>query len=135
MDDRLATTTARALERMTRARSDELRARYELGRIVHFARYDETRGSEAVRELATVTSLDISAVRRLARVTEIVGPKEFETWLAASLAHGYAFTWSHLEVLANIRVRAARAKLATEAIAARMSVRELRARLRLFGSR
>ncbi|WP_394824100.1 hypothetical protein [Pendulispora albinea] len=111
---------------------DELRGRYELGQFLHRVRYDamEDIPFDAFEGLGRIFGMHPSALRRCARVTEVFTADEFEAVLALRDARGLVVTWSHFEMLALVRGREARLRLANQIVAERLSVRDLAARIR-----
>jgi hypothetical protein len=111
---------------------EDLRARYDLGRLVHQLRFhsddDATMGTLA--GLARAYHLTPGTLRRLARVTEMIGSEEFGEYLMLRSPYGLPLTWSHIEELAESRRRDLRRRCAAEVLSDALSVADLRARVR-----
>ncbi|HLK40129.1 MAG TPA: hypothetical protein VKU41_25410 [Polyangiaceae bacterium] len=116
---------AHIMARVAEASVDDLRARYDLGRVVHHLRYDPSQAGVLTR-LAHDLGMHPSALHRYARVTERVCPEEFAQILQLRDAHGQPLTWSHLERIAEVRSAAARRRVAEEAVSGLLSVRAVR---------
>jgi hypothetical protein len=124
----LAAVAVHLLARMSEAAVADMQARYDLGQVVHRLRYGEECAARRDHIALLASSFDIhpSALRRMARVSESVSPGEFRYFCALRDSRGIPLTWSHLEVLSEIRYAPRRRELADLASARRLSVRELR---------
>jgi len=126
-----ATIVQEALRRIAGAAVDDVRARHELGVALHAVRYCETAdGARTLQHLANQLGVDVSALRRCARVAETIDANQLTAILQLRTAKGLPLTWSHLETLSlerNIRQREA---LAVAAAAEDLSVRALSSRVR-----
>ena len=109
-----------------------LRAHYTLGQRLHAIRYmSATEGEQApLQAVADQLQLDVSVLRRYARVAETIGPSEFEHIVSLRTSRGLPVTWSHIERLAMVRNASNRKNLAEEAAATGLSVRALAAKIR-----
>jgi hypothetical protein len=111
---------------------EELRARYNLGHVVHLVRYDRSgdfEGPLVLSSLSKALCMHPSALRRYARVSEAVAPREFDALLSLRGRHSLPLTWSHIEILAERAPAKARLAIAQDAIARNLSVRDLVAML------
>jgi hypothetical protein len=118
---------------LAEAAAEDLRARYELGRLVHRLRYDSS-GRDAIRaisKLGAASGLAVATLRRYARVTEMIKPVEFDALTRARGPRGPSLTWSHIEELAEVRSTAVRRRCAEAAVSESLSVSALRARARM----
>ncbi|WP_394832266.1 hypothetical protein LVJ94_37695 [Pendulispora rubella] len=120
------------LERLADIATQEMRTRYDLGRIVSRIRHDPTGAfpTDALRRLAHAFDTHPSALRRSARVSEMISVDELEAVLALRANGGHPITWSHLELLTEVRGRDARWTLVQSILGERLSVRDLAARIR-----
>jgi hypothetical protein len=127
LDPRLLGVTTHCLEQLRAALIAELRARYELGNVIHLVRYAPRNqyGRRALTELARHLALHVSALRRIARVTETISPQELEWILGLPSPRNLPLSWSHLELLATVRLRSERESFAALAAARDLSVRAL----------
>jgi hypothetical protein len=118
--------------RLADAAVEDLRARYELGRLVHRLRYDgaEPQAMRAIAKLASACGLRVATLRRYARVTEMIRPLEFDELTRTRGTRGPSLTWSHIEELAEARNSEVRRKCAEAAVTESLSVSALRARVR-----
>lgn len=71
--------------------------------------------------------VDVSALRRYARVSETLRPPEFEALVSRRTTAGLALTWSHLELIARVRSRNRRQAIARLCFEESLSVRGLAA--------
>lgn len=83
-----------------------------------------------MRQIAKLVGMDQSGLRRYARVTERISPREFAWLVRLTRRHGGPFTWSHLEILAQVHDVERRKRLATAAAESGLSVRALLKRRR-----
>lgn len=101
-----------------------LRVRYALGQSLRRASQEE--GARVVGHVsaslrAAGLRLDVSALRRIRRVASVIRPDEFEDLVTLRSAAGLPLKWSHLELLASLRVRARRTKTAHAILAAMLT--------------
>ena len=130
-DTRVASVATHIHLRLAGVQRDEIHARYDLGRLVHAVRYSEQFGAGAQAALSQLMNLDESVLRRHARVAETIRGEEFTTLLQLRMPSGASLSWSHLEVLAQVRAPTTRLSLAVETAARALSVRVLRSRVGL----
>lgn len=109
----------------------EMRIRYELGLAVHSVRADSGRrySRGTLAQLARMVNVDLSRLRRCARVTEVIRTSEFDDLLNLRVASGWTLTWSHLELLAQVRNGPLRRNLALATVRDTLSVRMLGSRV------
>jgi hypothetical protein len=120
--------------RMGNAAVEEMRARYSLGQLVHGLRYNPSRSGTlpnlvrfaAAREFR----LGAATLRRLARVSEAIGPMEFDRLMQLRCVDGLPLTWSHVEELAEVRSAEQRRRYAEFAVSRMLPVRALRSCIR-----
>lgn len=119
-------------DRIAQAAVDDIRARYELGRLVHRLRYDgaDDEVLRGVSGLGAACGLAAATLRRYARVSETINPSEFDELTRRRGPRGPTLTWSHIEELAEARSSAVRRKCAEAAVTESLSVSTLRARVR-----
>jgi hypothetical protein len=124
----LGAIAAQIRARLSDAAVADLHARYELGQVVHQLRYGEGPVSRSgdIALLAHCFDIHASALRRIARVAESVPPAEFAYVCSLRDPCGVPLTWSHIEVLSEIRNAQRRRDIARTTSATRLSVRELR---------
>jgi DNA-binding response OmpR family regulator len=123
---------AASLEHRVDAMLMQLDARYELGQLAHSARYSVARVREtalSLRVLSRDAQLDPAALRRMARVTEIIRRPEFEQLKLLRTSRGLPLSWSCFEELATIRDPKLRRELAVAAADGALSIRTLRKRI------
>lgn len=128
----MCAAAAQIADRIAEAAAEDLRARYELGRLVHRLRY-ESSGRQAMRtisKLGLASGLAVATLRRYARVTEMIKPVEFRELTRARGPRGPSLTWSHIEELAEARSTEVRRRCAEAAVHESLSVSALRARVR-----
>jgi hypothetical protein len=129
---RWSTRAFHIVHRIRQAAIDDLRARYELGLLVHDLRYDVRdnvpRGT--LKEFARLINVRLGTLQRYARVAEMIGAPEFEDYVTLLGPQGTVLTWSHIEELAEARGADLRRLRAEEAVSEALSVNELRARIR-----
>jgi hypothetical protein len=116
---------------MAEAAVEDMRARYELGCLVHGLRYglaDEIK-TRALAKFGRMFRVGPATLWQYARVTRVIGREEFQGYLAARGPHGFALTWSHIEELARVRNSVARGRCAEQAVGEALSVGELRVRI------
>jgi hypothetical protein len=120
-------------DRMAEAAAEDLRARYELGRLVHRLRYESSDhdAMRAISKLGAASGLALATLRRYARVTEMIRPVEFHEMTRARGPRGPSLTWSHIEELAEARSTEVRRRCAEAAVNESLSVSALRARVRM----
>ena len=118
--------------RLAEAAAEDLRARYDLGRLVHRLRYDgsEPHAVRAIAKLGSACGLRVATLRRYARVTEMIKPVEFDELTRNRGPRGPSLTWSHIEELAEARNSEVRRTCAEAAITEALSVSALRSRVR-----
>ncbi len=118
--------------RLAESAAEDLRARYDLGRLVHRLRYDgsEPHAKRAISRLGGACGLRVATLRRYARVTEMIKPHEFDELTRKRGPRGPSLTWSHIEELAEARNSEVRRLCAEAAVAESLSVSGLRARVR-----
>jgi hypothetical protein len=121
--------------RLAEASVADARARYDLGCIVHTLRYDSSERfrSDTLRNLARRLATHPSALRKLARIAETIGPKELDAYLERRDSSGMPLTWSHIATLSRIRSVQVRQEWAAKALAHGLSVRQLAARIHPVG--
>lgn len=124
---------ARLHDRQVQAMLDLLDARYAIGQYVHSLRYatgdDDTRGP--LFRLSQETGFDPASLRRMARVTEVIRRQEFSEYKALRTPRGHPLGWSLFEDLAGLHDEKARGELAMAAAREKLSVCELRERIRI----
>jgi hypothetical protein len=132
MPSRVSAVAEHIRERLAEAAVQDMWARYDLGRIVHQIRYDESGHFTArtVLNLAREFQLHLSRLSRYSRVAETIGPREFAEYMGMRNSWGQPLTWSHIERIAEIRDVDLRRRCAEEVISGLLSVRELVARVR-----
>jgi hypothetical protein len=111
----------------------DIRARYDLGTLVHELRYRF--GTMPVKELARLQNMAPATLRRLARVTETICSTEFDEYLALRNVCGQPLTWSHIEELAESRSVEVRRRCARQVLSEGLSIAALRALLRAVAKR
>jgi hypothetical protein len=123
---------AQIAERIAQAAVADLRARYELGRLVHRLRYDSSDDDvrRDISRLEAACGLAAATLRRYARVSETINPTEFDDLTRPRGPRGPSLTWSHIEELAEARSPEVRRQCAEAAVTHSLSVSALRARLR-----
>jgi hypothetical protein len=130
-DPRLSAIALHIVQRIADAAIEDMRARYDLGRILQtLRRAERVGGAGPLRRLAERLGLDPSVLRRYAQVSETIGPREFGWLLRLTNWRGEPLTWSHIELLARVRTQERRKLLATSVAEGNLSVRALAARLR-----
>jgi hypothetical protein len=125
-----ATKVIRMLED---AAIEDMKARYALGQLVHQIRYHSSVAHTApvLTNLARVVHVHVTALRRYARVTEVIGPRNFAEFISLRTREGKPLTWSHIELLAEVRGETGRQDCAAEILSENLSVRELAIRVRI----
>jgi hypothetical protein len=130
---RLFSVTNHVVRRIADARIQEMFAWYDLGCALHCARYaevDDLNFASAVALLSEALEVHPSALRRYARVSEMIRPSELE-FLSKLRGHdGLPLTWSHLDLLSEVRDKRERSARALETCAEGLTVRELASRIR-----
>jgi hypothetical protein len=123
---------AHIADRIAEAAAEDLRARYELGRLVHRLRYDSSdrQAMRVISKLGLASGLAAATLRRYARVTEMIKPVEFDELTRARGPRGPSLTWSHIEELAEARNTEVRRRCAEAAVNESLSVSALRALVR-----
>ena len=120
-------------ERHVAAKLEELDARYAIGQYVHTLRYatadDDTRGP--LFRLSQQTGFDPASLRRMARVTEVIRPREFSDYKLLRTPRGQPLPWSFLEDLSVLHDVARRHSIAVEAAREQLVVRDVRERIRI----
>jgi hypothetical protein len=117
--------------RLAAAAEADLRGRYDVGCVAHAIRYEDD-GATALQQLGDRLALDESALRRYARVSETLSASEFEWVVSLRTRQGLPLTWSHIELLQQVRSSPRRRDLANAAARDGCSVRELAARVRAY---
>jgi hypothetical protein len=131
LDPRIDAITTHIVHRLAAAAIDDMKARYDFGRVLQSLRSGRPQagGTGTLRLLSRRLGVDPSALRRYARVSETISPREF-TWLMRQRTpRGAPLTWSHVEVLARERDPDRRQVLAAATAAEDLSVRGLATRL------
>jgi hypothetical protein len=131
LDARVAAITSHIVERLATAAVQDMQARYDFGKVLHSLRRGSagSRTAGALRVLAERLGIDASALRRYARVSETITPREFAWMMRLRTARGTPLTWSHVELLAREKEGERRQALATVVAAEDLSVRALAARM------
>jgi hypothetical protein len=115
------------VERVASAAVDDMQARYEFG-VALAALRDATHASW-FEQVARMLDVDSSALRRIARTTEVIAPEEF-AWLSQLRTRGgKALAWSQVELLARQHDRRRRRQLALAIAREDLSVRALAKRV------
>ncbi len=129
----LAAVVAGIKDRLAAIAVDAMRARYDLGAFVHRMRATDHDASpaEVLRRLAKIFEMHTTALRRCARVAEVMSPQEFETLLSHRGHDGMPASWSHVELLVEIADAEVRRQLGRAITAEPLSVRALSARIRM----
>jgi hypothetical protein len=132
----MCAAAAQIADRIAEAAAEDLRARYELGRLVHRLRYESSgrQAMTAISKLGLASGLAVATLRRYARVTEMIKPVEFDELTRARGPRGPSLTWSHIEELAEARSTEVRRQCAEAAVNESLSVSALRARVRAAGA-
>lgn len=122
---RLPSVALHIVARLRGAACADIRARYDAGVVASIVRRDSRGcfGPHALRDLAKTLSIDISRLRRYARVTDAIQPPEFEDILKLFDSVGRPPTWSHFEGFARVRPATLRRQLALEVVTEGLSVR------------
>ncbi len=121
------------IRRIADARVEEMLAWYDLGYALHCARHgpaDDLNFRAAVTVLSEALDVHPSALRRCARISEAVQPREIEFLSGLRGQDGLPLTWSHVELLSEVRAKHERREHAIETCAKGLSVRELASRIR-----
>jgi hypothetical protein len=121
-----------AMQHLVAAVIEDVQARYELGQLSHQIRYDSS-GELSCRTLellARTVHVHVSSLRRYARVTEAIGPDQFTELVTLRNRNGWPLTWSHIELLAEIRDARLRRRHVEETLSSALSVRDLARRVR-----
>jgi len=132
LDPRIEAIASHIGRRLADAAVEDMRARYDFGRVLHTLR-NRGRGLEgagALRVLAGRLAVDPSALRRFAQVSDVIPPGEFQWMMRLRSPRGAPLTWSHVELLARLRSAEKRRALATAVVEEELSVRALFQRLR-----
>jgi hypothetical protein len=109
---------------------ESIRARYELGRMLHEIAAVESVAEHVLQVVAGALDVHPSLLQRYVRVASVILPPGFEIFLALRNPRGRPLTWSHLEHLAEVRSAKLRAILAEQVVAEQLSVRALVACIR-----
>lgn len=115
------------LELLAEAAVGEIRSRYLVGAHIHSIRYARSSGSALV-DASSILRMDITVLRRHARVAEMIRRSEFESLVMLRTPRGLPLTWSHFEQLATVRSAKRRRILAEMVASEDLSVRALAAR-------
>ncbi len=131
LDPRIDAVTTHIVQRLAEAAVDDMRARYDFGRVLHSLRQNRplAGGIGTLRLLSKRLGVDPSALRRYARVSDTISAREFAWLLKQRTPRGAPLTWSHLEILSREREPERRRTLALAAAAEDLSVRALATRL------
>lgn len=132
LDSRVDAIAAHIVRRLADAAVDDMRARYDFGRVLQGLRTKGRRaaGAGVVRLLADRLGVDPSALRRYAQVSEVIPAREFDWMMHLSDRRGAPLTWSHVERLARVRSPERRRQLAMAIVREGLSVRALSDRMR-----
>jgi hypothetical protein len=132
LDLRVGAVASHILRRLTDAAVEDMRARYDFGRVLHGLRQRRrgSPGAGVVRLLADRLGVDATALRRYAQVSEVIGVGEFDWMMHLSTPRGAPLTWSHIELLSRVRNTEQRRQLAAATVREDLSVRALSERLR-----
>jgi hypothetical protein len=131
VDERLEAITSHIVRRLADAAVDDMRARYDFGKVLQTLKRGTRQGvtGAQIRALAERLDVDASALRRYARVSETIPPREFAWMMRLRDARGGPLTWSHVELLARVTADERRRSLALSVAQQGLSVRELAARV------
>ena len=131
LDPRIEAVTTHIVHRLAAAAVDDMRARYDFGRVLQSLRQHRSKagGVGALRLLSKRLGVDPSALRRYARVSETISSREFGWLMKQRTPRGAPLTWSHVELLSRERDPDRRTALATMAAAEDLSVRALASRI------
>jgi hypothetical protein len=116
-------------ERLVTALLDDVKARYDLGQVVHKLRYPAAGDScptVTLAALARMSGHGPRALRRYARVAEIINAEELADYLELRTPRGMPLSWSHLEELMRVHSRTRRREFAATAAGENLSARALR---------
>jgi hypothetical protein len=132
LDSRVGAITSHIVRRLADAAVEDMRARYDLGRVLHTLRHQDRRasGTGVLRLLAHQLGVDPSALRRYAQVSDVIAARELDWLMHLRNARGEPLTWSHVEILARVRSPERRRVLAASITREGLSVRALSQRLR-----
>jgi hypothetical protein len=135
LDPRVDAIASHIARRLADAAVEDMRARYDFGRVLHTARKQSRGAGEqgVLRVLARRLGVDASALRRYAQVSDVISAREFDGMLKLRNARGEPLTWSHVELLARVRSAERRHQLAIAVVREELSVRDLSARVRAHG--
>jgi hypothetical protein len=131
LDPRIEAVTTHIVHRLAAAAVDDMRARYDFGRVLQSLRQNRSTagGVGALRLLSRRLGVDPSALRRYARVSETITSREFVWLMKQRTPRGAPLTWSHVELLSRERDPERRQALALIAASEDLSVRALASRL------
>ena len=131
-DSGLTATASHIVHRLADAAVEDMRARYDLGRMLLTLREQRRRGggTGTLLRLAEHMGVDPSALRRYAHVCETIAADEFEALTRLRTGRGGTLTWSHVELLSRAKCAERRRALAAAVAAEELSVRALSDRLR-----
>jgi hypothetical protein len=132
MPPRVRAIALHVVQRLAEVGVEDVQSRYNLGCVAHQIRYDSSGQFArcALAEFADAVHLSVGVLRRYARVSEVIGAHELAEFLTWRTRCGLPLTWSHLELLSEVRGKMARRRWAEEAIREGLSVRELGRRSR-----
>jgi hypothetical protein len=132
LDSRIGAITSHIARRLADAAVEDMRARYDFGRVLMTLRSGNRNpaGAGVLRLLAHQLEVDPSALRRYAQVSEVIAAGEFDWLMGLSNRRGAPLTWSHIEILARVRSPEERRQLAAASARESLSVRGLSERLR-----
>ena len=132
LDSRIGAITSHIVRRLADAAVEDMRARYDFGRVLLTLRSESRNpaGAGVLRLLANQLEVDPSALRRYAQVSEVIAAREFDWLMGLSTRRGAPLTWSHIEILARVRSPEQRRQLAAASAREGLSVRGLTERLR-----
>jgi hypothetical protein len=132
LDPRVDVIASHISRRLADAAVEDMRARYDFGRVLHTLR-NRGRGADGagvLRLLADRLGVDPSALRRYAQVSDVIPSKEFDWMMRLTTSRGEPLTWSHVELLARVRSADRRRQLATAVVREGLAVRGLSERIR-----
>lgn len=129
---RVSAITSHIIRRLADAAVQDMRARYDFGRVLEMVRRSGRgeMGAGMLRRIADVLQTHTSALRRYARVSETIPPQEFAWLTRLTNERGVPLTWSHVELLARVRSAERRKQLAAAVMERNLSVRALAALVR-----
>jgi hypothetical protein len=131
LDPRIDAVTTHIVHRLAAAAVDDMRARYDFGRVLQSLRRsrEQAGATGTMRLLSKRLGVDPSALRRYARVSETISSREFAWLMKQRTPRGATLTWSHVELLSRERDPNQRQALALAVVTEDLSVRALATRL------